>query len=215
MIPRHVFHARQPARPRGFQHQGTPALIDAAWQSRLHAFLGGVAREFGVTVAEAVGGVADHVHLLLSLTATVRLADVMRDLKRSSSAWVHQNFGSAAFAWQDGYGAFSVSAKNLDAVRAYIANQADASPARAPSAKNMSPCCGAAGSGTMNGFWTEPQRFLHPPGCNAFFARVPGVLPPAILLPPFQGADGPNPSDRDRRRKARPDGQPLFAGARG
>ncbi len=107
-----------------FSTKARQPLIDAAWQARLHAFLGGTARECGVT-ADTVGGVADHVHLLLSLMATTRLADVMRDLKRSSSAWVHQTFGLMTFAWQDGYGAFSVSVKNLDAVRAYITNQAE------------------------------------------------------------------------------------------
>ena len=98
-------------------------LIDAVWQDRLHAFIGGVAREAGAT-AEAIGGVADHVHLLLSLGSTTRLADLVRDIKRASSAWVHETIEQKAFAWQEGYGAFSVGAKDLDAVRAYIGNQA-------------------------------------------------------------------------------------------
>ncbi len=106
-----------------FSTKAREPFIDATWQPRLHAFLGGTTREFGA-VASVVGGVADHVHLLLSIAATTRLADLMRDLKRASSAWVHQNVGLAAFAWQDGYGAFSVSARNLEAVRTYIANQA-------------------------------------------------------------------------------------------
>jgi REP element-mobilizing transposase RayT len=57
-------------------------------------------------VPEAVGGVADHVHLLLGLRATHRLADVVRDLKRVSSSWVHETIGDKQFEWQDGYGAF-------------------------------------------------------------------------------------------------------------
>ena len=68
---------------------------------------------------------SDHVHLLLGLKATHRLADVMRDLKRSSSAWVHENFRLPEFAWQEGYGAFSIGAKDREAVRVYIGNQAE------------------------------------------------------------------------------------------
>ena len=98
--------------------------IDPAWQDRLHAVLGGVLRQLDV-VNQAIGGTADHVHLLIGLHATHRLADVLRDLKRASSAWVHETIGFAAFAWQDGYGAFSVGAKDLSAVRTYIANQAE------------------------------------------------------------------------------------------
>lgn len=56
-----------------------------------------------------VGGVADHVHLLLGLTATLRLADVVRDIKAVSSKWVHEEAGDRAFAWQEDYCAFTVS----------------------------------------------------------------------------------------------------------
>ena len=98
--------------------------IDAAWRDRLHAVLGGTLRRLDVVI-QAIGGTADHVHLLLGLAATHRLSDIMRDLKRASSAWVHENIGLAAFAWQDGYGAFSVGAKDRSAVCTYIANQAE------------------------------------------------------------------------------------------
>jgi putative transposase len=97
-------------------------LIRPEWRERLHAYLGGAARTIEV-FPEAVGGVADHVHLLLGLRATHRLADVMRDVKRVSSAWVHQTIGDKAFAWQDGYGAFTVSASLLETVKNYIAQQ--------------------------------------------------------------------------------------------
>jgi hypothetical protein len=93
------------------------------WRSRLHDYLGGTVRGLG-GFTEGVGGVADHVHLLVSLKATHCLADVMRELKKRSSAWVHQEIGFAAFAWQEGYGAFSVSATSRETVREYIVNQA-------------------------------------------------------------------------------------------
>lgn len=98
-------------------------LIDAEWRSRLHDYLGGTIRGLG-GFPEGVGGVADHVHLLVSLKATHCLADVMREMKKRSSAWVHQEIGLASFAWQEGYGTFSISATSREAVREYIANQA-------------------------------------------------------------------------------------------
>ena len=75
-------------------------------------------------IAESIGGVSDHVHLLIGLRATHRLADVMRELKAVSSGWVHNNkIRMGGFAWQEGYGAFTVSASQREAVRQYIEQQ--------------------------------------------------------------------------------------------
>ncbi|HTX21062.1 MAG TPA: IS200/IS605 family transposase [Candidatus Aquilonibacter sp.] len=104
----------------GTKHQRP--LIAAEWRPRLHAYLGGTAKTLDI-VPEAIGGVADQVHLLLGLRATHRLADVMRDMKRASSAWVHETIGEKDFEWQDGYGAFTVSVSLLETVRHYIAHQ--------------------------------------------------------------------------------------------
>ena len=98
------------------------ALIASSWRDRLHAYLGGVIRTLDV-VPEAVGGVADHVHLLVGLRATHTLADVRREIKSVSSAWVHEEVGSGSFAWQEGYGGFTVSASQLEKVRRYIQQQ--------------------------------------------------------------------------------------------
>ena len=98
------------------------ALIRPEWREQLHAYLGGAARQLDV-VPEAVGGVADHVHLLLGLRATHGLSDIMRDIKRVSSLWVHEKIHDADFQWQDGYGAFSVSATMTRKVKNYIAKQ--------------------------------------------------------------------------------------------
>jgi putative transposase len=97
-----------------------PTIRDA-WRSRLHDYLGGAVRGLG-GFPEGVGGVADHVHLLIGLQATHCLADVLRELKKASSVWVHEQIGEA-FAWQEGYAAFTVSATARPAVRKYIANQ--------------------------------------------------------------------------------------------
>jgi REP element-mobilizing transposase RayT len=88
----------------------------------LHAYLGGVIRTLN-GVPEAVNGMADHVHLLVGLRATHTLADVLRETKSVSSAWVHEDVGVRSFAWQEGYGAFTVSPSQLENVRAYIQQQ--------------------------------------------------------------------------------------------
>jgi REP element-mobilizing transposase RayT len=97
-------------------------LIDASWRERLHEYLGGTVNGLkGFT--QGVGGTNDHVHLLVGLRSTHCLADFMRDLKKSSSVWVHDEIGLANFAWQEGYGAFTVSPPSRDGVKRYIANQ--------------------------------------------------------------------------------------------
>jgi REP element-mobilizing transposase RayT len=67
-------------------------LIQPSWRGNLHAYLGGIIRT-GNGIAESVGGVSDHVHLLIGLRATHRLADVLRELKAVSSGWVHDEIG--------------------------------------------------------------------------------------------------------------------------
>ena len=97
-------------------------LIEAAWRSRLHEYLGDTIRGLGGFPQET-GGIADHVHLLVGLKATHCLADVMRELKKASSAWVHEEIGAENSSWQEGYAAFTVSATARDGVKGYIANQ--------------------------------------------------------------------------------------------
>jgi putative transposase len=105
-----------------FSTKNRAPLISETWRERLHAYLGGIVRNVD-GIPEAIGGVADHVHLLIGLKATSSLADVVRDVKAVSSRWVHEETGDRGFSWQEGYGAFTVSASQCDAVRTYIANQ--------------------------------------------------------------------------------------------
>ncbi len=107
-----------------FSTRDRRAFIEESWRERLHAYIGGTIRSAG-GVAEAVGGTADHVHLLAGLRATHCLADVVRDIKAASSEWVHQEIRMAVFSWQDGYGAFTVSSSQLETVKRYIANQSE------------------------------------------------------------------------------------------
>ena len=99
-------------------------MIQSAWRGDLHAYLGGIVRTAN-GIAESVGGVSDHVHLLVGLRATHRLADVLRELKSVSSGWVHDEIRVSNFAWQEGYGAFTVSPSERGAVRRYIEQQAE------------------------------------------------------------------------------------------
>ena len=99
-------------------------LIQPAWQPRLHEYLGGTIHGLD-GFPQAVGGVTDHVHLLVALKATHCLADVLRELKKASSIWVHDELGDRSFAWQEGYAAFTVSATARAKVREYIEGQAE------------------------------------------------------------------------------------------
>ena len=91
------------------------------WRPRLHAYLGGVVKGMDA-VPLAVGGVDDHVHLLVSMKSKHRLDYFLRDLKADSSSWIHKEF-TRIFEWQKGYGGFSVCPKEVDIVRRYIQNQ--------------------------------------------------------------------------------------------
>jgi REP element-mobilizing transposase RayT len=99
-----------------------PCLTDEL-RPRLWPYMGGIIRELNGT-AIIITGVADHIHLLLALNPTTAPSDVMRILKSNSSKWIHETFPHLkSFAWQTGYGAFSVSESNVAAVERYIANQ--------------------------------------------------------------------------------------------
>jgi putative transposase len=91
----------------------------------LHRYMGGIAREHGLP-ALAVGGTEDHIHLLISLPRTISVAKAVQLLKSSSSKWIHENFPSAkSFAWQEGYGAFSIGRSQKEVTVRYIETQAE------------------------------------------------------------------------------------------
>ena len=94
------------------------------WRSRLHEYLGGTIAGLG-GFPQQVCGVDGHVHLLVGLNATRCLSDVVRELKKASSFWVHEQIGVPIFAWQISYAAFTVGANTGEAVQRYIANQVE------------------------------------------------------------------------------------------
>lgn len=87
------------------------------------AYLGGIARENDM-VALKVGGVEDHVHVVVNLRPTLAPSKAVQALKAGSSKWIHETFPAlSTFGWQDGYGAFSVSKSNLPGVLMYVEQQ--------------------------------------------------------------------------------------------
>ena len=84
---------------------------------------GGAVRGEG-GMAHAINGTADHVHILARLRQDKAVSDIVRNLKSNASGWIHKTFSNHAdFAWQSGYGAFTVSPSQLEKAIAYIANQ--------------------------------------------------------------------------------------------
>lgn len=105
-----------------FSTKDRKAAIGAEIQPRLWAYIGGIAREHGM-IALAVGGTSDHAHVLLSLPPTLEMANAMRQIKAGSSRWMHETAGEPEFAWQEGYGAFSIGKSQVAATVGYIRSQ--------------------------------------------------------------------------------------------
>jgi len=95
-------------------------MIDASWRNDFHAYIGGVFRGLGA-VPLSIGGVEDHVHCLIGIKTSQASGDLVREVKKASTAWAKERF--VGFGWQEGYGVFSVSSSHVDAVRAYIERQ--------------------------------------------------------------------------------------------
>lgn len=92
-------------------------------EERLWQYMGGIARENNMKAIK-IGGIEDHFHVLLSLPSAMDIAKALQLIKGGSSKWVHETFPPQRdFAWQEGYGAFSVGISQLEDTRRYIANQ--------------------------------------------------------------------------------------------
>jgi putative transposase len=102
----------------------TPWISDDIAE-RLYPYIGGIVRaERGVLYD--IGGVEDHLHMFLRWRPDGSISDLMRTVKARSSKWVHEAYPNlAAFAWQEGYSVFSVSKSQEEAVKKYIAGQAE------------------------------------------------------------------------------------------
>jgi len=98
-------------------------MIDNELAEKLWPYIGGIARENGMT-ALRVGGVEDHIHILLSLPSTIPISKAMQIIKAVSSKWIHETFPHHRnFSWQEGYGAFSIGVSQVETTIEYINNQ--------------------------------------------------------------------------------------------
>jgi putative transposase len=98
-------------------------FITAEIEDRVWAYLGGIAAQNRLRPL-CVGGVSDHIHMLMSLPPTISLGKAVQIIKGRSSKWIHEAFPQRReFAWQRGYGAFSVSASQISRTIDYIRNQ--------------------------------------------------------------------------------------------
>jgi putative transposase len=100
-----------------------PYLVNSDLRNELHRYLSGILSNLGCQPI-AIGGVADHVHLLSTLSRTIEIAEVIKEVKRGSSLWLKtRDSVLAEFAWQSGYGVFSIGFSQIPSVKNYIANQ--------------------------------------------------------------------------------------------
>jgi len=108
-----------------FSTKGRTTWIGADVAERLYPYIGGIVRaERGALYA--IGGIEDHVHLYLRWRPDGSVSDLMRTVKSRSSKWMHETYPHlAAFSWQEGYSVFSVSKSQEDALKSYIARQAE------------------------------------------------------------------------------------------
>jgi REP element-mobilizing transposase RayT len=106
-----------------FSTKGRIPFIRSDIEDELWRELATICRTLGCP-AHGVGGTADHVHIVCSLARTVTIADALREIKADSSKWIKRKGARyAEFAWQNGYGAFSIGQSKLDDLKGYIAGQ--------------------------------------------------------------------------------------------
>ena len=106
-----------------FSTKNRVGWIEAEIEQRVWAYIGGVARKNKMTALQ-IGGIEDHLHALVMAPATLAPSKIAQLLKGDSSLWLHTEFSALRdFAWQDGYGAFTVSKSNVPEVISYIQNQ--------------------------------------------------------------------------------------------
>ena len=98
-------------------------LNDDQVHAEMCAYLGGVSNKLGVSTL-LIGGTADHIHALCRFGRSITIADWVKEMKRASSIWVKTRAPELHdFAWQSGYGVFSVSVSNIESVKTYIMEQ--------------------------------------------------------------------------------------------
>lgn len=106
-----------------YSTKGRAPFIKPAIEEKVWSYMAGIAKDNDCFV-HRIGGIEDHVHLVISIPASLAVARVVQLIKGGSSRWIHETFADLAdFGWQVGYGAFTVSKSNLPDVIQYAANQ--------------------------------------------------------------------------------------------
>lgn len=106
-----------------FAVKGRQSLIHKTWRDELHKYICGIVNGKEQKVY-AIGGVEDHIHILVSIKPNISISDLVRDIKANSSKWINQKgVLPGKFQWQEGFGAFSYAQSQLDTVIAYVNNQ--------------------------------------------------------------------------------------------
>jgi putative transposase len=102
-----------------FAVKGRESLIRNTWKNELYAYIGGIIKEQG-SKPLAINGMSDHIHIFIGYGTSVSLADLVEEIKTSSNKFLKSHFRHNNFSWQRGYGAFSYSRSQIDAVIKYI-----------------------------------------------------------------------------------------------
>ena len=106
-----------------FHTKNNRPLIKPETEFELYAYLGGILRNYKSNPIQ-IGGTTDHIHILCTLPKTIALADLVEEVKKSSSKWIKSKGPDyQSFYWQDGYGGFSVSNSGIEDLKSYILNQ--------------------------------------------------------------------------------------------
>jgi len=106
-----------------FTVKGRQNLIEKKWKDDLYKYICGIVNGKEQKVY-AIGGIADHIHILISIKPDIAISDLVRDIKANSSKWINEKrMVKGKFHWQEGFGAFSSTQSQLDTIIAYINNQ--------------------------------------------------------------------------------------------
>ena len=106
-----------------FAVKNRDALIESVWEEKLYQYITGIVQNKEQKML-AVNGMGDHIHIFIGMKPTCCLSDLVRELKKSSNTFIKENkLSKYAFSWQEGFGAFSYSHSQIDAVCKYVMNQ--------------------------------------------------------------------------------------------
>ena len=138
-----------------FSTKNREAWVRQGIEERVWEYLGGIARHNDIVPAK-IGGIDDHIHLVVSIPLTISISKTAQLVKGGSSLWFHETFRRSAFAWQDGYGAFTVSKSQLPDVIRYVEGQRSITASR-PSKKNIALFSTGMASSTTSSLWGLTQ----------------------------------------------------------